>query len=419
MICQLDIEKARNLRGIIERNKYAYKYNIYTYAEVCTAMDRLEDTVGFLSSYDLPISNSEYNAFDFIAWVNYGDLIINCLKTINTIFVIPGGTTFFHDNDIKMCGFAKARQKKHLTAYYNTKNGDDDSYFRYLRSIVLAHSLKSDCTEFKKYHNGSEYAYTPLVRWESSRKEVNITYYAPDPQTYKMNTNSIVINVEDLFKYIQDRYSYLDKMYDYIKTKKSVHKEEIRKSFQDMLSNVSGTLIEKTQIIKDIYINLGDIDIKNNADNILCYLKELEKVLGFSYSIGNETLIQLFDEIAEIVLEDLVIALKEQDFSKVLLLEIFGYTTYDGQKIFSSVYSANKISEDYENLLCFDNDYRFKEEYKKIEKDLLKHCDISRCTDNMELVLLTKILICLDNVRQNTDKKWGDLPRKTNNFLEA
>ena len=69
-------------------------------------------------------------------------------------------------------------------------------------------------------------------------------------------------------------------------------------------------------------------------------MRELEKVLGFSYSSGNEKLIQLFDEIAEIVLEDLVIALKEQDFSRVLLLEIFGYTTYDGQKIFSSVYTS-------------------------------------------------------------------------------
>ena len=170
-------------------------------------------------------------------------------------------------------------------------------------------------------------------------------------------------------------------------------------------------------MVKDIYIELGDIDVKNNADNILCRLQELEKTLSFRFSSGNEKLIQLMSEVSECVLDDLIEALKEQDFSKLFLLDIFGYGPCDNPQIFSSVYSANKISEDYEDLLCFDSDYRFKEEYCKIEKELLRYCDVSGCTDNMELALLTKILICLDNIRQSNDQRWGNLPQKINCIL--
>lgn len=417
MICNLDIEKARKLRGIINENKYYYKYDLDMYAELCTVMDRLEDSVAFLSSYNLPISNSEYNAFDFIAWVNYADLIINCLMSINTIYVIPSGTSFFYNENIKMCGYAKSRKRKYLTAYYNVKFGDDDSYFKYLRSIVLAHSLKSNYTEFKKYHSESQYSYTPLVRWNSTRNEVHITYYAPDPIANKLNTNSIELKVEDLFKYIQDRYSYIDKMFDYIKKKKESHKEEIKKAFQDKLSNISGSTLEKILIVKDVYIELGDLDVKNKADIILYYLIEMKKILAFKFSTGNERIISLFNEISKCIIDNLIICLKDQDYSKIMLLDIFGYSTYDKPKIFSSVYDANKISEEYENLLCFD-ERCFREHYSKIENDLSKYCNLSMCSDKMELVFLTKMLITLDNVRLSTDKRWGILIQNINNFLD-
>ena len=417
MICMLDIEKARNLRGIINENKYYYKYDLDMYAELCTVMDRFEDSVAFLSSYNLPMSNSEYNAFDFIAWVNYADLIINCLMSINTIYVVPTGNSFFHDNNVKLCGYAKGRQRKHLTAYYNVKVGDDDSYFKYLRSIVLAHSLKSDYKEFQKYHSGSQYSYTPLVRWNSTRDEVHITYYAPDSITNKLNTNSIELKIEDLFKYIQDRYSYIDKMFDYIKNKKNSHKEEIKNLFEKALSNISGSALEKTSIVKEAYSDLGDLDVKNEADIILYYLIEMEKILAFKFSLGNEEIINLFNEISECVIDNLISCLKNQDYSKLMLLDIFGYSTYDESKIFSSVYDANKISEEYENLLCFD-EHCFREHYSKIENDLSKYCNLSKCSDKMELVFLTKMLITLDNVRLSTDKRWGVIIKNINSFYE-
>ena len=206
-------------------------------------------------------------------------------------------------------------------------------------------------------------------------------------------------------------------MFDYIKNKKDSHKEEIKKLFEKALSNISGSALEKTRIVKEAYSDLGDLDVKNESDIVLYYLIEMEKILAFKFSSGNKEIINLFNEISECVIDNLISCLMNQDYSKLMLLDIFGYSTYDESKIFSSVYDANKISEEYENLLCFD-EHCFREHYRKIENDLSKYWNLSKCSDKMELVFLTKMLITLDNVRLSTDKRWGMLIQNINNFLD-
>ena len=143
---------------MLKRQDYYYK--------ICTIMDRLEDTVDVLNNFILNKQTSISTAVDFISWINYADLLITCIKELNAMYVTPNGTTLFEDNNIKLDKRLKGKQRLSFSTYYD-KRGNDDLFFSYIRSMVLAHSIKIDCNKFKDFHQG-KYVYTPLVRWNNN-----------------------------------------------------------------------------------------------------------------------------------------------------------------------------------------------------------------------------------------------------------
>ena len=215
MKCILDESKAKRLRDVVNKDHYCYMYDIERYYEICTIMDRLEDTVDLLNGFELPANKDQFNATDFISWVNYADLIINCIMSLNNIFVKPSAITLFHDDNIKLLSkLKKPYSSKFLGKYYS--NDNDDNFFKFIRAMVLAHSLKIDCNKFENFTH-KQYVYTPLVRWNETKDKVEITYYIPD---FKIKTQTLIIDVKDLFAYLESRYKYLDIIFPYIDKEK-------------------------------------------------------------------------------------------------------------------------------------------------------------------------------------------------------
>ena len=200
MKCSLDTTKASKLRGVINKNDYCYMYDYDRYFELCTIMDRMEDTVELINNFELPEKEDQFNATDFISWLNYAHLIYNCLFSLNKIFVVPNNKTLFACGKTKFYNDIEKHKTKYLGKYYSgVADGSDDDFFRYLRSMVLAHALKIDHEEFEKF-SGSKYTYTPLVRWNSAKDSVDISYYVPD---YKDKHRHLSIDISDLFEYLK------------------------------------------------------------------------------------------------------------------------------------------------------------------------------------------------------------------------
>ena len=60
MKCSLDIAKASKLRGVINESDYCYKYDYDRYFELCTIMDRMEDTSELINDFELPEKENQF-----------------------------------------------------------------------------------------------------------------------------------------------------------------------------------------------------------------------------------------------------------------------------------------------------------------------------------------------------------------------
>lgn len=417
MKCNLDLAKAQNLRSLINKDHYCYMYDLENYYEICTIMDRLEDTVYLLSSFELPEKKDQFNATDFISWVNYADLIINCIMRLNDIFIKPTKTTFFHDDNIRICNqFRKPYSSKYLGKYYT--NDNDDNFFKFIRSMVLAHSLKIDCNKFNAFtHNN--FVYTPLVRWDDCEKDlVEITYYIPD---YKIKTQTLKIEIKDIFEYLESRYNYLDLIFPYIEKAKDVEKEKFQNLYTEDFKILPADIHQKIKYIKEIYYKNGDIDVKNKATILWGYLDLIETIIETKFNDINKDKINLMFEIIDICMNNIVECLKNQENDEMLVSDIFIQHMYPDNygKFMSGTYDINKIYEDYVYMMK-DSNY-FYNHYNKVAKGVECYFRINSNIDDKEKVLLSIIALGMDNLLHKDEllnKFPKDIKKKVEKIYE-
>ncbi len=388
MRCKLDTIKAMELRGVINDCSYAFKYDLDKYYELCTIMDRYEDTVEYLNSVELPCQQNQFNATDFIMWVNYADLLVICIKTLNDIFVVPNGTTFFQNRNIKINSKVKGKLKR----FFNAKQSTDDEYFRFIRSMVLAHSLKIDA--YKQFTHGLT-AYSPLVRWNNKHDIVEITYYVADRN---VETRTIEIEVKNVISYLEDRCSYLDDIFKYIRLENEKAKESIKKKYVEDFFSLPSDRIDKIKAIENVHIKNGDIDIKNESSIVLTRLKQIMDCLTYSFDSINNYKIAVFEELVDFTLEDLVNYLKQQrdDF---LLNDILCGCAYENtNSLFShNVYEINKIVSEYCDTEQ-TNWFGFNQWFDKITDIVNQYIVVIDTMSNLEKAFLCMIAMVFDLV---------------------
>lgn len=393
----LDLQKARLLRGVINSDKYAYMYDIDDYYKICTIMDRLEDTVDVLNNFTLNKQTSSSTAVDFISWINYADLLLTCIKELNDMYVKPNGTTFFEDKNIKLDGSLKGKQRLFFSPYYD-KRGNDDLFFSYIRSMVLAHSIKIDCNKFKDFHQG-KYVYTPLVRWNNNYN-IEITFYSPQSDTSNLHTEKIELEILNIFAYVKSRFGYLDTIFTHIKCLKEKHKAQISANFTNELSTLPQNTQDKLSLIKHIYSTLGDIDARNGADLISSILSTSLDILSYNFSTINKVAIDNYIKILNSALDDFIERLKTQDFSGGKIFNLYAPDLSFNSSVFSDCeYEMTKIVSEYDYI---HTSYIFEDLFDRVKVPLLKIVTFDNKMSNEEKAYLCVIARCLDiNAKNN------------------
>lgn len=394
---KLDINQAHKLRAVITANPYAFMYEVDRYYSLCTIMDRMEDTVDVLNKLDLQTSYDTSLATGFIAWINYAYSLIGCIKELNKIFVKSNNTTLFYDKNTKYVDGVKEKECAILGCYYQsfTSDGTDDLYFSFLRSIVLAHAIKSDAKEFDCFRKG-KYLYTPLVRWNQNGK-IDITYYSPIDNTSNLNTEKIEIEINDLFSYILSRYGYLDTIFDYIKKSKLSDKKARANSYRYFFKCIPNDVMGKLKLLKEAYKENGTIDEKNGAGNTVWILKYCEDIMGFNYSQGNESAIAEFEGVVNAALDDLIEKLKKQELESALIYKLFDFYSYNRDDIFSNcAYEISKLISEYDFI--WSSNY-FGEIYDKVRAAVSNYVNLMEDMSDQEKTYLSIIAYCLHNNR--------------------
>ncbi len=393
MRCCLDETQADKLRGVINRCPYVFKYDPEKYCKLCTIMDRYQDTVKYLNGFDLPYKDDQFNATDFIMWVNYADLIINCIKELNNEFVVPNDTTFFRKDGIKLNGKVKGKTKN----FFPCGQSDDDDYFKFIRAIVLAHAIKINA--HRQFTNGL--AFSPLVRWENTHDTVIITYYYVADS--KWDTQDIIINIKNMIEYLESRCNYLDYIFGYIEKENQNAKNIIIEKYKDDFMNLPKGRMDKIEKIREVHKKNGDIDTKNGASIVLSRLKQVDDCISYQFNPINILQISVFEKIVDYMLDDLVEYLRQQkdDF---LLNETLLACNYNNEaSLFrGNIYEINKIVSEYcdkeqTNWLLFE------ELIGKIKDNISHYVIINDEMSNLEKSFLCMIAMIFDSIL--TDEK--------------
>lgn len=74
-----------------DANSKSIKGEYLAWNRICAIMDRLEDTLVYLNRMELGGSDERRTAFDFFDFINNCFVVIDCIKTIGSIFRLDKG----------------------------------------------------------------------------------------------------------------------------------------------------------------------------------------------------------------------------------------------------------------------------------------------------------------------------------------
>ena len=181
---RLDINKAYSLYSEIAKNKFRYSIDIKNYNISTAVMDRLIDSVKNLNNIDFGENITQSSINSFILWIDYAYLMLNCFEKL-----------------AKEYGFELKQKENILFKNHNLSNKNDNDYFKFIRAIILPHSLSLDDKKQKAFTNNCT-AYCPTILWRGNQNII-INYLTDDVDN---NSNYIEINIKDFEDFIEDLY---------------------------------------------------------------------------------------------------------------------------------------------------------------------------------------------------------------------
>lgn len=167
---------------------------------ICAIMDRIDDISTYLNKLSKKVV-SKKDVFALCDFFNQSQTLIDCIEKSAQIFQI--------------------KLKDNSSTIFN-KNGTDDNYFKYLRSLCSVHPVSTNKhKEFQKY--GNEWcAYispsdTIAVRLHDCLLDEKSGDYVAVTYTEKCeNINYVPIFLNKIFSYIQNRHKCITKIIDKI-----------------------------------------------------------------------------------------------------------------------------------------------------------------------------------------------------------
>lgn len=240
----------------ISYNKTYGKYRAWD--KICAIMDRLDDTVGYLSQLKLNTGKYQRSAFDFFDFMNNAAVVMDCITDLAKIFEVQ-------DEEIKTS-----------TEIFNELGkdgkGTDKKYFEYLRSLCSVHPVET--SRHKRYQENS-FECSPYVMWNDKTIWTNddsdlyaVVYTSKDNDSFKR----IHIYIDQIFEYVKIRVNFIENII-----------EHIGKYQQEIIETFRNTPIKKEE------------DFESYIDYLSNLKKEVEKRYGDESFHNFRYLIELFD----------------------------------------------------------------------------------------------------------------------------
>lgn len=131
----------------MQKDKKTFIYDAWN--RICACMDRIDDTVDYLNLLELGKCKSQRAAFDFYEYINCSYVIIECIRVLCHIFKVDKEKySFCKENKI----FKGA--------------GDDEEYFKYIRSLAVVHPVTTNKSQSFIPKNIVVQC-SPFVTWQS------------------------------------------------------------------------------------------------------------------------------------------------------------------------------------------------------------------------------------------------------------
>ena len=130
----------------------------FSWDRMCAIMDRLEDTIEYVNGMELGKCRSSRSAFDFYEFINCLYVIIDCIKTMDTMF------------DTKKEEIYKIENTQDCFGNVMEANGTDKQFFDYIRSLSTVHPTNTTGNGSHKhpYMKNDAIHCCPFVLWMNS-----------------------------------------------------------------------------------------------------------------------------------------------------------------------------------------------------------------------------------------------------------
>lgn len=338
----LNEKYSREFRSAINSSNIFYKDENHkkNFSLFCAIMDRVDSSVSYLNSH----SNRPNTENQFLFFIVHSCIIYDALKQL--LFSLHIDYSFKDSENPDSFLYFKSIC---LSAPLNIPNDEvptDDSFFEYLRSMIMAHPFN---TSRPKFLEKNEIQYSPFIIAESVFAHVRGLDDAVGFRVYsnmKNNLEDVLFSFELLKEYVNSRYELFSlatsKIYELIEIKK----KEWRKDKVDTSTTTLDSVKSIRRIMVARFLDTDDIDLVNEYLSIKCAIESPNYEVVCKYQSA------IIASIPDLV--NSIETLDHEELSRTLSLilntrpkiniEMFDYML---EKIFGYLNKGDKMSEDY------------------------------------------------------------------------
>lgn len=366
----LEKEKSDELYYVIAKDQEMFSDSEKSYYKMYVALERLQETVEVLNNIKLA-GKWNTNATDFVVWVNYAYLLVECIDLLAKEFSIPLLKTWGIFDDI-----------------HKISDRNDWEFFRFVRAIVLPHSLSLDFGN-QKFFTNNRTAFCPRVYWDTDNC-ITIVYYNSTP---KDDFHFYNIPVKKCEEFIKNYYDQIDDLIKIVPLRKAKHRQTMKGKLIKEIYDSNMKIKDKCLFLQRITKQYGNVDDKAETSFNMLMLKRCENILNMKFYGRNKDLFEKYKVALHKALDEYFQYLcSNRNDEKMLDWILFPTISHSSSEtpVFSGKeYPINKIVAECENFDSYYKRYYWDELYEELYPCLKPYIYITRRMDMMKVCYLS------------------------------
>jgi uncharacterized protein YggL (DUF469 family) len=374
---ELDLDKVYELYNVITEDKYRYCNDLTEYNKIVSIMDRMIDSVKAINT----IAYNK-NEFELVAWINYVDLLLATFEKLSQIY-----------------GFSLNQKNSFFTKYHNLANKNDNDYLRFIRAIILPHSLSLDDSKQKEFINKKMTARCPSCHL-ASKNEFIIKYLIDDLEE---QVNYVHICLADIEDYVIDLFKNVEYIIPTIKSCKKKQKTKQMMFANNEKYDTNWNVEQKLVVLKDFLKKYGSIEDQKGITSLASAMETADKILNFDFDKVNQSVIDDYKQYLAIGLDNLYDYFKgkSNNYDKFYDIVVPYYSYTQNYSEFGNCgYEINKIVCEYKFFEEYIEKCYFPDWLKILEPHLTKYVSIKSEMNMEEICLLTIISFALFKIKK-------------------